>query len=123
MGDSRSAPAYDVVLRARRWRRCGSRSIARVDGEGGSGNDVAAGLSFFVERHARRGTGRPQRRPERLHLAPLPAPANKDGVDRELQHRRDERRVQSRSRTRAADDIVRDAVISHLIVEGKQVAR
>jgi CubicO group peptidase (beta-lactamase class C family) len=50
IGD-RSRPEYDGVLRRSSLEEMWKPVIRAVDGEGGSGSDVQAALSFFVERH------------------------------------------------------------------------
>ena len=54
IGD-RARPDYDGVLRRASLEEMWKPVIRATDGEGGSGSDVQAGLSFFIERH---GVGR-----------------------------------------------------------------
>ena len=51
LGDPRPNEAYDGVLARRSLEEMFTPQIAATAGEGGSGPDVSAGLSFFVERH------------------------------------------------------------------------
>jgi len=51
IGDERRRKVYDAVLTRRSIQEMFTRQIQAVDGEGGSGNDVSAGLSCFIERH------------------------------------------------------------------------
>jgi CubicO group peptidase (beta-lactamase class C family) len=45
------SPVYDAVLKRSSLEEMWKPQIRAADGEGGSGNDVQAGLSFFIERH------------------------------------------------------------------------
>ena len=49
--DDRRRHAYDAILRRASLEEMFTPQIRAVDGEGGSGKDVSAGLSFFIERH------------------------------------------------------------------------
>lgn len=49
-GQTRSA-RYDEVLKRASLEEMWTRQVRAADGEGGSGGDVQAGLSFFIERH------------------------------------------------------------------------
>ena len=51
IGDERRRSQYDGVLKRASLDEMFERQIEAVDGEGGSGPDVFAGLSCFVERH------------------------------------------------------------------------
>ena len=51
IGDARRRDAYDGVLARTSLEEMFTPRIKAVDGEGGSGSDVSAGLSFFIERH------------------------------------------------------------------------
>ena len=51
IGDSRRGADYDRVLRRASIEEMWQPMLAATDGEGGSGNDVRIGLSFFIERH------------------------------------------------------------------------
>ncbi len=51
IGDPRRAPAFDGVLKRTSLEEMFTPQVEAVDGEGGSGTDVAAGLSCFIERH------------------------------------------------------------------------
>ena len=51
IGDDRRREQYDAVLKRASLDEMFVREIRAVDGEGGSGTDVFAGLSCFVERH------------------------------------------------------------------------
>jgi len=50
IGDA-GRPEYDGVLRRASLEEMWTPVIRATDGEGGSGGDVQAGLSFFIERH------------------------------------------------------------------------
>jgi CubicO group peptidase (beta-lactamase class C family) len=51
IGDDRRRDVYDLVLKRASLEEMFAPQIRAVDGEGGSGSDVSAGLSFFIERH------------------------------------------------------------------------
>jgi CubicO group peptidase (beta-lactamase class C family) len=51
IGDERRRDVFDGVLRRSSLEEMFVPQIRAVDGEGGSGNDVSAGLSIFIERH------------------------------------------------------------------------
>jgi CubicO group peptidase (beta-lactamase class C family) len=51
IGDERQRDMYDAVLARTSIQEMFRPQIRAVDGEGGSGNDVSAGLSCFIERH------------------------------------------------------------------------
>jgi CubicO group peptidase (beta-lactamase class C family) len=51
IGDARRGELYDGVLRRSSLDEMFTPQIRAADGEGGSGTDVSAGLSCFVERH------------------------------------------------------------------------
>ena len=51
IGDERKRDVYDGVLKRATLEEMFVPQIRAVDGEGGSGNDVQAGLSSFIERH------------------------------------------------------------------------
>ncbi len=51
IGDERRRAVYENVLTRASIHEMFTRQIRAVDGEGGSGNDVSAGLSCFIERH------------------------------------------------------------------------
>jgi CubicO group peptidase (beta-lactamase class C family) len=51
IGDERRRAVYDTVLARSSIEEMFTPQIRAVDGEGGSGNDVSAGLSCFIERH------------------------------------------------------------------------
>ena len=51
IGDDRRRELYDSVLRRASLDEMFTPHIRAVDGEGGSGSDVQAGLSCFIERH------------------------------------------------------------------------
>ena len=51
LGDDRRREVYDGVLKRSSLDEMFVPQIRAVDGEGGSGSDVSAGLSSFVERH------------------------------------------------------------------------
>jgi CubicO group peptidase (beta-lactamase class C family) len=51
IGDDRRRAIYDGVLARRSLDEMFTPQIRARDGEGGSGDDVQAGLSFFIERH------------------------------------------------------------------------
>ena len=51
IGDERKRAVYDGVLSRASLEEMFTRQIEAKDGEGGSGSDVWAGLSCFVERH------------------------------------------------------------------------
>jgi len=51
IGDDRRREQYDGVLKRASLEEMFVRQIKAVDGEGGSGPDVFAGLSCFIERH------------------------------------------------------------------------
>ncbi|RPJ80559.1 MAG: class A beta-lactamase-related serine hydrolase, partial [Acidobacteria bacterium] len=51
IGDPEGGDAYDVVLKRSSLEEMWVPVIRAEDGEGGSGNDVQAALSFFIERH------------------------------------------------------------------------
>ena len=51
IGDSRRGADYDRVLPRASIEEMWKPALAATDGEGGSGNDVRIGLSFFIERH------------------------------------------------------------------------
>ena len=79
----------DTILKRASLDEMLTPQIRAADGEGGSGDDVA-GRAVVLRRTAwRRRAGRPQRRSERLHLAPLPSPAVQVRLHRLVQHRRD----------------------------------
>ena len=80
---------HDVVLKRASLEEMFTPQIRASDGEGGSGGDVWAGLSCFIERHRRRRARRPQRRPERLHLASLLSPSIALWLRRVVQHQHD----------------------------------
>jgi CubicO group peptidase (beta-lactamase class C family) len=51
IGDDRRTAMYDGVLKRSSLDEMFTPQIRAVDGEGGSGSDVSAGLSCFIERH------------------------------------------------------------------------
>jgi len=51
IGDDRRRGDYDVVLKRASVEEMFTPQIRAADGEGGSGSDVSAGLSCFIERH------------------------------------------------------------------------
>jgi CubicO group peptidase (beta-lactamase class C family) len=51
IGDERRRDVYDTVLERTSIDEMFTPQIRAVDGEGGSGSDVSAGLSCFIERH------------------------------------------------------------------------
>jgi CubicO group peptidase (beta-lactamase class C family) len=51
IGDGRKREVFDGVLARASLDEMFVRQIEAVDGEGGSGSDVSAGLSSFIERH------------------------------------------------------------------------
>lgn len=51
IGDERRLDVFGAVLKRSSIDEMFTPQIRAVDGEGGSGNDVAAGLSCFIERH------------------------------------------------------------------------
>ena len=51
IGDERRRDVYDTVLKRASIEEMFTPQIRAVDGEGGSGSDVSAGLSCFIERH------------------------------------------------------------------------
>jgi CubicO group peptidase (beta-lactamase class C family) len=51
IGDDRRQDVFDGVLKRSSIEEMFVPQIRAVDGEGGSGNDVSAGLSTFIERH------------------------------------------------------------------------
>lgn len=51
IGDPARTAEYDVVLSRRSLEEMWTPVLPAADGEGGSGDDVRIGLSFFVERH------------------------------------------------------------------------
>ncbi len=51
IGDARARDVHDGVLARTSLDEMFTPRIKAVDGEGGSGSDVSAGLSFFIERH------------------------------------------------------------------------
>ena len=52
IGDERRAVEFDGVLRRSSLEEMWRPTLVANDGEGGSGNDVRIGLSFFIERHS-----------------------------------------------------------------------
>jgi CubicO group peptidase (beta-lactamase class C family) len=51
IGDERTAAVYDGVLKRSSLDEMFTPQIRATDGEGGSGSDVSAGLSCFIEKH------------------------------------------------------------------------
>lgn len=51
LGDASRAAEYDGVLRRSSLEEMWTPALVAADGEGGSGDDVRIGLSFFIERH------------------------------------------------------------------------
>ena len=62
---------YEGVLKRASLEEMWTPQIRASDGEGGSGSDVAGGAVVLRRAPRQRRADRPQRRPERLHLAPL----------------------------------------------------
>ena len=119
-GRSRFSRPTTTVLSRASLEEMWTPTLDARDGEGGSGDSVRIGLSFFVERYG--------------DVELVGHSGDQNGFISHLYLHRPSRTAwvvnfntdvtttgAPRSRTRAADDIVRDAVISHLIVEGKQV--
>ncbi len=107
-------PVHDVVLKRSSLEEMWTPTLAAREGEGGSGQDVKIGLSFFVERYGEVAlighSGDQNGFISRLYLHPPSHTAwvvnfNTDvtttGADR--------------NQTRAVDATVRDAVIAHII--------
>ena len=94
----RGQTADDVVLKRSSLDEMCDAADPGGDGEGGSGGDVAGRAVVLHRAPRRRRAGRPQRRSERLHLAPVPPPSQPHRVPRVVQHGHDRlvRRLTSR---------------------------
>jgi CubicO group peptidase (beta-lactamase class C family) len=113
MGEPRR-PASDVVLKRSSLEEMWTPTLAARDGEGGSGQDVKIGLSFFVERYGEVAlighSGDQNGFISRLYLHPPSHTAWVANFNTDVTTTR-----AAGSRTRAVDAAVRDAVIAHLI--------
>jgi CubicO group peptidase (beta-lactamase class C family) len=114
IGDERRRAIYDGVLKRASLDEMFVPQIRAVDGEGGSGSDVSAGLSTFVERH---------------HGVELVGHSgDQNGFISHLYLHRPSRSgyvvsfntntspgTSSRRSTRAVDDAVRDAIVKEIL--------
>ena len=109
-------PDYEIVLKRSSLEEMWTPQIRAREGEGVNGNDSQAGAVVLRRAARRRRAGRPQRRSERLHLAPLSAPSVPDGLARLDQHRYDavERRLAAWA-PRQVDAAVRELMLKHMI--------
>jgi CubicO group peptidase (beta-lactamase class C family) len=107
-------PVYDVVLKRSSLEEMWTPTLAATDGEGGSGDHVKIGLSFFVERYG--------------DVELIGHSGDQNGFISHLYLHRPSHTAwvvnfntevttkgAARSKTREVDDAVRDAVIAHLI--------
>ena len=107
-------PVYDVVLKRSSLEEMWTPTLAATDGEGGSGDHVKIGLSFFVERFG--------------DVELIGHSGDQNGFISHLYLHRPSHTAwvvnfntevttkgAARSKTREVDDAVRDAVIAHLI--------
>lgn len=113
IGDPRRGETYDGVLARASLDEMFTRQIGAVDGEGGSGADVSAGLSFFIERH--QGvelighSGDQNGFISHLYLHPPSRSGYVVSFNTNTAAAPDPRRS-----TRAVDDDVRDAIVRHI---------
>ena len=107
-------PDYDVVLARPSLEEMWTPTLSARDGEGGSGDHVKIGLSFFVERYGEvelfGHSGDQNGFISHLYLHRPSHTAWVVNFNTEVTTKGG-----ARSRTRAVDDAVRDAVIAHII--------
>jgi hypothetical protein len=112
-------PAYTTVLSRASLEEMWTPTLDARDGEGGSGDSVRIGLSFFVERYG--------------VVELVGHSGDQNGFISHLYLHRPSRTAwvvnfntdvtttgAARSRTRAADDAVRDAMLTHMVGTTKQ---
>jgi len=107
-------PTYDAVLKRASLEEMWRPTLVARDGEGGSGESVKIGLSFFVERYGEvtliGHSGDQNGFISHLYLHQLSHTAWVVNFNTDVTTK-----GAARSRTRAVDDAVRDAVIAHII--------
>jgi CubicO group peptidase (beta-lactamase class C family) len=117
IGDERRRETYDGVLKRPSLEEMFARQIRAVDGEGGSGPDVTAGLSTFIERH--HGvelvghSGDQNGFISHLYLHP---PSRSGYV---VSFNTNTAAGSSRRSTRAVDDDVRDAIVKEIFAAAR----
>jgi CubicO group peptidase (beta-lactamase class C family) len=119
IGDDRRRDVYDAVLKRASLDEMFTPQIRAVDGEGGSGSDVSAGLSCFIERHlGQELVGHSGDQNGFISHLYLHRPSRSGYV---VSFNTNSTATDRRRSTRAVDDDVRDAIIREMWMGQREV--